>query len=761
MKNKNQMFKTKINISFTGIKTYLFVLVALFIVYSSKAQDVLIGQYEFTTGAGQLKATNVTNEVTMGDIYINPAKVTANYVADALETSKWGTSMAVTGGTCIQFTIAKKESEKGFKVSRVDLTLKRTGPANRLQLNYGIDFNPTLKTFSNTSTFGTTAFAKYSLTENTGTNVTAISPVINNSPQYFAIATLATTTSEIVTIDKIEVYGIIYANTDTVPVNYLEKTISVFPTDSVRPINPLFWGANFLFWVEDDASLADGVIEKQLQEMNCTNLRYPGGTAADNFHWKTNTLDNVARFPYDEGSTMSDFDEFMVFCNKVKAEPMLVVNTESWMIKQDLAGGVKEAVDWVQYCKDKGYKVRYWEIGNETYWHPIMTAAEYGDLVKTYSQAMKAVDPTIIISANGHWDTQVVGTKERTSSSEWETIRLKYLNVTTKEETKAVDAYADSFKNADITASTTKWWDTVAGKCANDIDMINLHWYFAGEDNMESMTTEIKKVQAVFSAKAPGKKFMTSMSEYNCNNDNNNYRVSGFIDGIGRFLNAGIDIADFWPMRNGVNGGTGSMFIKDTKEACYPYQVLKLFSNNLKGHLVKCGYDNTIFPFASYDGNQLTIVVGGRGVTNATVKASLNIDGLNSFELIDAVSYKSSSTLVAPVLLESSPVSVTFNTTGCTFLMDPYNSVVLRFKKTITSVNNISDNTNAQIFCKDRVINIKTAVKTKVDVYNIQGMLIKSTLCLESISIPVAVNGRYIVRLTSDNQVIARKVSVN
>ena len=174
-------------------------------------------------------------------------------------------------------------------------------------------------------------------------------------------------------------------------------------------------------------------------------LRYPGGTVADNFHWKTNLLSNNNRFPYEEGDTETDFDEFMAFCQRVNAEPILVVNTEAWQIAQDLDGGAEEAADWVQYCKDRGYNVKYWEIGNETYWHPFFTAREYGRAVKKYAQAMKAVDPTIKISANGHWDVQMVGTKERTNPEQWETIRQMYANISSRQDTKAAEAYADSF----------------------------------------------------------------------------------------------------------------------------------------------------------------------------------------------------------------------------------------------------------------------------------------------------------------------------
>jgi hypothetical protein len=85
-------------------------------------------------------------------------------------------------------------------------------------------------------------------------------------------------------------------------------------------------------------------------------LRYPGGSGADDYHWKTHT--------YGDGSgwipSNTDFDHFMAIAKKVGAQPILTANYGS--------GTPKEAADWVKYANvDKGYGVKYWEIGNEVY----------------------------------------------------------------------------------------------------------------------------------------------------------------------------------------------------------------------------------------------------------------------------------------------------------------------------------------------------------------------------------------------------------
>ncbi|MCX6309083.1 MAG: hypothetical protein NTY32_09760 [Bacteroidia bacterium] len=551
-------------------------------------------------------------------------------------------------------------------------------------------------------------------------------------------------------IDYISVYGYVYKVTDTPPAVGFEKSFTVNLNQKVTTINPLFWGTNFLFWIEDDAALQDKKIETSIKDMPCTILRYPGGTVADNFHWKTNMLENINRFPSEQGASESDFEEFIAFCRRVNAEPLLVVNTESWWINSDLDAGAKEAADWVQYCKDKNYNVTYWEIGNETYWHPFMTAREYGQLVKKYAQAMKGVDPTIKISANGHWDVDMVGTKERTTASQWEIIRLKYKNITTPQETQDADAYADLYKETNITSGTEKWWNNVAEECGAYIDMLTVHWYYAGSDNMSSMTANLQRVQQVFKTKFPNRTYTMCMTEYNCNNEDHKFAISGLFDGIGRFLNAGFEIGNFWPLRNTVNGSRTSILNPTTKEVCYPYQILKLLGNNLKGDLVNVNSENLIFPYVSYDGNQLTLVVSGRGITSQPVYATMNLPELNQFTLIDAKAYDAPVLNTNPIRLVESDLNVNSSETACTFKVMPYQTVMLRFKNKNTATPEVK--TVEKIifnYVQDHIC-FQTENKVNATLYNLSGQIISQKKGSGLIRLNVPAIGLYILKVDSD-----------
>lgn len=386
--------------------------------------------------------------------------------------------------------------------------------------------------------------------------------------------------------------------------------ISVDPSRVIAPVSEDFWGANFLYWIEDDESLKDGRLAAQLKEMGCSVLRYPGGTVADNFDWKTATLNDTNMFPYQSGDAESDFGEFMKFCSQVGAEPMLVVNTQWWFLHGKTEEGARCAADWVGYCKDRGYKVRYWEIGNETYWHPVMTASEYGALVAVYAKAMKAVDPDIIVSANGHWDVDMVGTKERTDPAY--IARLFEMAREGQDFSGLLKDKRSAILESNIRKGDRKWWNDVLEMCGDQIDMISVHWYFH-QNILNQLDAKLPELRDFVSRKMHGKPYKWCLSEYNCNTDNDAGRVAGLAEGLGRFLNFGFDVATFWPMRIG-GMEHRSMFSLSAIDPQYPYQLFELFRNTLKGNMVQCTSSGDVCAFAAHasgERGELNIVLSG------------------------------------------------------------------------------------------------------------------------------------------------------
>ncbi|MBN1185397.1 MAG: hypothetical protein JXB49_24140 [Bacteroidales bacterium] len=108
--------------------------------------------------------------------------------------------------------------------------------------------------------------------------------------------------------------------------------------------------------------------------------------------------------------------EFMDFCRRVEAEPLICINFMSDGFKefkishgQDRYGTVDEAAEWVSYCNDPDnrdrkkngevnpFSVKYWQIGNETSY-----GGNYGFTLdqaivhtREFAKAMRKRDPSI------------------------------------------------------------------------------------------------------------------------------------------------------------------------------------------------------------------------------------------------------------------------------------------------------------------------------------------------------------------------------
>jgi hypothetical protein len=214
-----------------------------------------------------------------------------------------------------------------------------------------------------------------------------------------------------------------------------------------RPI-----GINLNFLLDDDGNrpAAINTLAQALRMAGVKYLRYPGGEKADGYLWSvppyTSSIPTLARWAPGEWPTNTEwpsydralvnpdgftfrtnplsFDEFMEICRQIDCVPTIVVCYDS-IYKPPQPGGfapsrstvLQAAREWVRYANvTRGYKVQYWEIGNET-WQPHYngqaTASDYARDLVEFSRAMKGVDPTIKIGANGEsldwWQTVLAG----------------------------------------------------------------------------------------------------------------------------------------------------------------------------------------------------------------------------------------------------------------------------------------------------------------------------------------------------------------
>jgi len=194
-------------------------LVAVMVVLTVQVmtQNVLLGEYEFTTGPDQDKATNVMSGLTFSGALeyttLSPDRITAVYENNTVVTSGWlATSQNISQGRCVQFTINKDVTLASYEVSKVVILYKILPE----------DETSGKKTFNVAETVNNGRYriwdvkvVPYSGPEFDTLNIEADAnpyPVVtDNNPRYFVYAPQS---GGPVTIDKIEVWGTVVQATE-------------------------------------------------------------------------------------------------------------------------------------------------------------------------------------------------------------------------------------------------------------------------------------------------------------------------------------------------------------------------------------------------------------------------------------------------------------------------------------------------------------------------------------------------------------------
>ncbi len=279
--------------------------------------------------------------------------------------------------------------------------------------------------------------------------------------------------------------------------------------DLSKPLQriPEIYGVNVGRWVAD---LLDSPSQPFAKSLNLGVVRYPGGLLSDEEDWRKTLRAKDANV---------DTDEFLDWCAGQGCTPMFTANVGD--------GTPELAAEWVKYVNQtrKGTKVQLWEIGNEIYgsWHHYYAkwgkdgGVGYGKAVRKFAKAMKAVDPTIKVSAvwmlGGPWNRAV-------------------------------------FKEA-----------------ADVIDAVSVHHYAqnAGSENDEGLLATSAEADAlmrdvrqqVTELAPPGRKYEIWLSEWNSVDANPGPQILQHVnalfvaDYLGHLAQSPIQIANVWALYNG------------------------------------------------------------------------------------------------------------------------------------------------------------------------------------------------------------------
>ena len=176
----------------------------------------------------------------------------------------------------------------------------------------------------------------------------------------------------------------------------------------LHTISKYLTGTHFVYAVESDELYKDERIARWMKDSKVGTIRYPGGTVVMSYHWDSLNgiafkfdswnpdYNEISKYPTD----YMDVDEYIAFCRKVNAEPMLGINILSGKKYKREDKSLNEAKRLIQYCKNKNYQVKFWYIGNEGYAKGFNTL-KYAEYIDKYAEVLKSVDPNIIII--GDW----------------------------------------------------------------------------------------------------------------------------------------------------------------------------------------------------------------------------------------------------------------------------------------------------------------------------------------------------------------------
>lgn len=151
-----------------------------------------------------------------------------------------------------------------------------------------------------------------------------------------------------------------------------------------------------------------------IADLKPATIRWPGGSFANKYIWQNGIGPAEKRLPHpveqwnDRDPNQFGTDEFLQMCERLGAEPILVLNTSR---------GVEDALQWLEYCLGDAsteygkrraanghpapYKLNTIEIDNETWL--MMKYPQYVSILRAFCPAIRAKYPHLTLSVCGSY----------------------------------------------------------------------------------------------------------------------------------------------------------------------------------------------------------------------------------------------------------------------------------------------------------------------------------------------------------------------
>lgn len=394
-------------------------------------------------------------------------------------------------------------------------------------------------------------------------------------------------------------------------------------SNTSNDISTSFYGVNTLYWLQDDETRVNKNLNEHLKNLQLGIMRYPGGEISDNFHWRTNTLNDPDSFPYSKSPLDSkirmDFDEFIAWSKSLGTTASIVVNLENGYVDNDIEKAANLAADWVRYANiTKGYKIKYWEIGNETdileTRYPV-TSSQYANALKIFSKKMKAVDPSIKIGAVGPVNYNVIANIELLSQHEINKIHEIKKQSNLSSVRKFIKSLAVKKRKKRLSQKERQnkiWWSVVAEEAGEYFDFAIVHRYYSNRKQNSQLTTPlnfdrpIKKLRDHL-IEITQKEIPIAITEWSFPKNSHLsgiYKSLTMAEMIGDYLKSGALFTEYFPMYKHKKNYR-SLFKYKSLDPKPIYHVYKAFSSTAANTIFKTQCNNTmLYTIATYDSEE-------------------------------------------------------------------------------------------------------------------------------------------------------------